>query len=205
MAEDGYRAERSYSISSPPESTLLDLTVDRIDVGEVSPYLTGELRTGDMLEIRGPIGGHFVWAAAHATRPLLLVGGGSGVAPLMCILRHRRMSSSSIPTALLYSARTQEEVIFSQELGTAAESDPTLRVLITLTRETVAPPNRTTGRINLSQVQSLLTFIAAADADIYIAGSSGFVERAAELILETGQPAHAVKTERFGPTGAIVT
>src|SRR5574341_1649982 len=102
-AEDGYRAERSYSIASPPEAPALELTVDRLDDGEVSPFLTGQLQPDDTIQLRGPIGGHFVWTAVERRRPLLLVGGGSGVVPLMCMLRHRKLSGSAVPTALLYS------------------------------------------------------------------------------------------------------
>src|ERR1051325_1036177 len=115
-ADDGYRAERSYSIASPPEVSELELTVDRLDNGEVSPFLTGQLRPDDTIELRGPIGGHFVWSAFERRRPLLLFAGGSGVVPLMCMLRHRKLSSSVVPAVLLYSARTREDVIYHQEL-----------------------------------------------------------------------------------------
>ena len=202
IAEDGYRAERSYSIASPPEESCLELTVERIEAGEVSPYLTGELRVGDTIEIRGPIGGHFVWSAAAATRPLLLMGGGSGVAPLMCVLRHRRLSKSVIPAALLYSARTRDEVIYQQELETLA-TDPTLCVAITLTRDAAGDWRGARGRIDLPVVQRLLAFLGEGTVDSFVAGSSGFVERAADLILQAGQPAQAIRTERFGPTGTI--
>src|SRR5690348_7731670 len=115
-AEDGYRAERSYSIASPPEVSALELTVDRLDDGEVSPFLTGQLRPDDTIELRGPIGGHFVWSASERRSPLLLLAGGSGVVPLMCMLRHRKLSGSDVPAALLYSARTREDVIYHAEL-----------------------------------------------------------------------------------------
>src|SRR5688572_17822725 len=111
-AANGYRAERSYSIASPPELDALDLTVERLDDGEVSPFLTGELQPSDTIQLRGPIGGHFVWSAATSRKPLLLVGGGTGIAPLMSILRHRRLSGSSVPAALLYSARTRRDLIY---------------------------------------------------------------------------------------------
>src|SRR5918997_2641495 len=115
-AEDGYRAERSFSIASPPEVSGLELTVERLDDGEVSPFLTGELQPDDTIQLRGPIGGHFVWSAMAPRHPLLLVGGGSGIVPLMCILRHRKLSGSAVPTALLYSARTRGDAIFYSEL-----------------------------------------------------------------------------------------
>src|SRR5919106_15189 len=123
-AEDGYRAERSYSIASPPEVSALELTVDRLDDGEVSPFLTGELQPDDMIQLRGPIGGYFVWSAFERRHPLLLVGGGSGIVPLMCMLRHRRLSGSVVPAVLLYSSRTREDVIYHNELGEIARGDP---------------------------------------------------------------------------------
>ena len=122
-AEDGYRAERSYSIASPPEVSVLELTVERLDDGEVSPFLTGQLQPDDAIQLRGPIGGHFVWSALQRRRPLLLLGGGSGIVPLMCMLRHRRLSGGAVPAALLYSARTREDVIYREELEDLARSD----------------------------------------------------------------------------------
>ena len=134
-AEDGYRAERSYSIASPPEVSALELTVERLDDGEVSPFLTGQLQPDDTIQLRGPIGGHFVWSAFERRHPLLLVGGGSGIVPLMCMLRHRRLSGSAVPAALLYSARTREDVIYHEELTDLARSDPRFTLRITLTRD----------------------------------------------------------------------
>ena len=123
-AEDGYRAERSYSIASPPEVSGLELTVERLQDGEVSPFLTGQLQPGDTIELRGPIGGYFVWSAFERRTPLLLVAGGVGVVPLMCMLRHRRWSGSTVPAALLYSSRTREEVIYHEELTALAAAIP---------------------------------------------------------------------------------
>ena len=122
-APDGYRAERSYSIASPPEAPALELTVERLDDGEVSPFLTGQLLPEDTIQLRGPIGGHFTWSALDGRRPLLLVAGGSGIVPLMCMLRHRRLAGSTVPAALLYSARTREDVIYHEELADLARSD----------------------------------------------------------------------------------
>src|SRR5918995_6884999 len=129
-AEDGYRAERSYSIASPPEVSTVELTVDRLEDGEVSPFLTGQLQPHDTIQLRGPIGGHFAWSAMEQRHPLLLVGGGSGVVPLMCMLRHRRLSGSAVPAVLLYSSRTREDVIYHEELTDIARNDPgfTLRI-----------------------------------------------------------------------------
>src|ERR671930_1184876 len=141
-AEDGYQAERSYSIASPPEEQpRVTLTVERLDDGEVSPYLTEELRVGDKLELRGPIGGYFVWEASMGG-PLLLVAGGSGIVPLMAMLRHRAAAGSTVPTRLLYSARTLEDVIYRAELEQLAAAGTGLDVLHTLTR---APPLDWTG------------------------------------------------------------
>ena len=134
-AEDGYRAERSYSIASPPEVSALELTVERLDDGEVSPFLTGQLQPDDTIQLRGPIGGHFVWSALERRHPLLLVGGGSGIVPLMCMLRHRRLSGSAVPAALLYSARTREDVIYHEELTDLARSDARFTLRMTLTRD----------------------------------------------------------------------
>ena len=124
-AEDGYRAERSYSIASPPEVSAVDLTVEHLDDGEVSPFLTGQLQPDDTIQLRGPIGGYFVWSAPERRRPLLLVGGGSGIVPLMCMLRHRRLSGSAVPAALLYSARTREDLILPRGAhGSRAQRRP---------------------------------------------------------------------------------
>jgi ferredoxin-NADP reductase len=118
-AEDGYQAERAYSIASPPEDALLALTVERLDDGEVSPYLTRELRTGDALEVRGPIGGYFIWQRSMGG-PLLLVAGGSGIVPLMCMLRHRRAGGAGLPARLLYSCRSPDDAIYGGELRAMA-------------------------------------------------------------------------------------
>ena len=134
-AEDGYRAERSYSIASPPEVAALELTVDRLDDGEVSPFLTDQLQPDDTIQWRGPIGGYFVWSAFERRSPLMLVAGGAGVVPLMCMLRHRKLSGSAVPAALLYSARTREDVIYHRELTALARSDPGFTLRMTLTRD----------------------------------------------------------------------
>jgi ferredoxin-NADP reductase len=198
VAEDGYRAERSYSIASPPEAPAVELTVERLDDGEVSPFLVDQLQPGDTIQLRGPIGGHFVWTAAAAQRPLLLVGGGSGIVPLMCMLRHRRLAGSTVPAALLYSARTRGEVIFHDELRQLASSDSTLTLRITLTRDRAPGWAGATGRIDLPAVQALLSGLGGT-ADSYVCGSARFVESAAALLIEAGQPAAAIRTERFGP------
>ena len=197
---DGYRAERSFSIASPPEVSGLELTVERLHNGEVSTFLTSELQTDDTIQLRGPIGGAFVWSAAERRTPLLLVGGGSGVVPLMCMLRHRRLSGSGVPAALLYSCRTREEVIYRDELSDLARNDPRLVLRITLTRDRAPGWSGAVGRVDLPVVQGLLRDLGGA-AESFVCGSDGFVEAASGLLLQAGQPANAIHTERFGPTG----
>ena len=199
-AGDGYRAERSYSIASPPEVSALELTVDRLEDGEVSPFLTGQLQPDDTIQLRGPIGGHFAWSALEQGRPLLLVGGGSGIVPLMCMLRHRKLSGSAVPAALLYSVRTRQDVIYRDELTDLARSDPGLTLLITLTRDSEPGWSGRVGRIDLTAVQALLAGLGGV-VDGFVCGSDGFVEAASELLLQAGQPRDAIRTERFGATG----
>jgi ferredoxin-NADP reductase len=198
-AEDGYRAERSFSIASPPEVSGLELTVERLDDGEVSPFLTGHLRPEDTIQLRGPIGGSFVWSVFRPRKPLLLVGGGSGVVPLMCMLRHRRLSGTDVPAALLYSCRTREEVIYHEELADMAQSDPGFTLRITLTRDSAPGWSGAVGRIDLAAVQAVLRDLGGV-ADSFVCGSDGFVEAASALLVHAGQPSEAIRTERFGPT-----
>jgi ferredoxin-NADP reductase len=199
-ADDGYRAERSYSIASPPEAPELELTVDRLDDGEVSPFLTGQLQIADSIQLRGPIGGYFVWSASERQGPLLLVGGGSGVIPLMCMLRHRQLSGSRVPAALLYSIRTRQDVIYHEELTALARSDPRFTLRMTLTRDSAPGWTGRVGRIDLPIVQGLLESLGGA-ADSFVCGPDGFVEAASVLLLQAGQPRDSIRTERFGPTG----
>ena len=199
-AEDGYRAERSYSIASPPEVSELELTVDRLDDGEVSPFLTDQLQTNDTIQLRGPIGGYFVWTASERRHPLLLVGGGSGIVPLMCILRHRKLSGSAVPAALLYSVRTREDVIYYEELTDLVRTDALFTLRMTLTRDAAPGWSGRVGRIDLPSVQALLEGLGGV-ADSFVCGPDGFVEVASTLLMQAGQPSHAIRTERFGPTG----
>jgi ferredoxin-NADP reductase len=199
-AEDGYQAERSYSIASPPEARgKVTITVERLDDGEVSPYLVDEVQAGDHLELRGPIGGYFVWEAPMGG-PLLLVGGGSGIVPLMAMIRHRRAAPSTVPIRLLYSSRSQEEVIYRDELDDLTRRVGGLEVIHTLTR---TQPSGWTGyhrRID----EDLLRDVAWPARDhplAYICGPTQFVETAATGLVALGYDPTLVKTERFGPTG----
>jgi ferredoxin-NADP reductase len=196
-AADGYRAERSYSIASPPEAAGIELTVDRLDDGEVSPFLTDALRPGDGIALRGPIGGHFVWSASRASRPLLLVAGGAGIVPLMCMLRHRRLAGSAVDAALLYSVRTRIDVIFRDELAALAGDDPRFTLQVTLTRDAAPGWAGGVGRIDRAAVQALLARLGGAP-DSFVCGGDSFVEAASALLVEAGQPAAAIRTERFG-------
>jgi ferredoxin-NADP reductase len=199
-ADDGYQAERSYSIASPPEEAQrVTLTVERLDDGEVSPYLTDELRIDDKLELRGPIGGYFVWEARMGG-PLLLVAGGSGIVPLMAMLRHRAAAGSTVPTRLLYSSRSYADIIYRDELDRLVKSSSMLEVLHTLTR---AQPPGWTGyqrRIDTDMLRDV-SWPSEQYPMMYICGPTPFVETAAASLVELGhEPAH-IKTERFGPTG----
>jgi ferredoxin-NADP reductase len=191
-AEDGYRAEREYSVASAPGEPVA-ITVERLDDGEVSPYLTEELRPGDGLELRGPIGGYFVWDADDGG-PLLLVAGGSGVVPLRAMLRHRQRSGSDVPARLLYSSRRLEDVIYRTEL------DALENVVYTLTRE--QPPGWS-GYARRVDTELLAEVAWPVDDDprAFVCGPTSFVETAAAGLVELGYPPARVKTERFGATG----
>jgi len=198
-AEDGYQAERSYSIASPPERERLELTVERLDDGEVSPYLVGELRAGDRLELRGPIGGYFVWTAADES-PLLLVAGGSGVVPLMCMLRHRAAAARRPAARLLYSARSFDELIYRDELRELAAADDGLEVTETLTG--TAPPGWSgpTRRID-ERMLAAVAWPAAQRPAVYVCGPTALVEAVAGDLVRLGHEPGRIRTERFGPTG----
>jgi ferredoxin-NADP reductase len=194
-AEDGYQAERSYSIASAPGEPLA-ITVERLEDGEVSPYLTQELRAGDQIEVRGPIGGYFVWETAMGG-PLLLAAGGSGVVPLRAILRYRVMTGSSVPVRLLYSSRSWADVIYRDELSRPV---PGVSVIHTLTR---SQPSGWTGysrRVDAAMLAEV-AFRAADGALAYVCGPTNFVEAVAAGLVGLGYPAGRVKTERFGATG----
>ena len=193
-ADDGYRAERSYSIASAPGEPVA-ITVERLDDGEVSPYLTGELRPGDELELRGPIGRWFVWDPTDGG-PLLLVAGGSGVVPLRAILRHRQRSGSDVPVRLLYSSRTLADVIYHRELDRHRDG---AQVSYTLTRR--QPPGWTgySGRVDAAMLAEI-AWPASQHPLALVCGPTRFVETVAEKLVALGYPPARVKTERFGGT-----
>jgi ferredoxin-NADP reductase len=199
-AEDGYQAQRSYSIASPPEAGMdVTLTVERLDDGEVSPYLVDELRIGDRIELRGPIGGYFVWEEAMGG-PLLLIAGGSGIVPLMAMLRHRVLVQSTIPTRLLHSSRSYEDIIYRDELDALGQNDVTLMVTHTLTRRSPSNWSGYQRRID-QQLLHEVVWSASQRPLTYICGPTPFVETAATLLVQAGYDAGRIRTERFGPTG----
>ena len=202
VADDGYQAQRSYSIASAPENPRVELTIERLDDGEVSPYLCDVLHAGDGLEVRGPIGGYFVWTSAR-TGPVFLVAGGSGIVPLMAMLRHRAHAEPDVrarsPMRLLYSARTAQDIIYARELANLADAGEA-RVAFTLTREPTS--SDWTGlrrRIDRAMIE---TEGWRPDEGVvsYICGPTPFVEAAANLLVELGHDASRIRTERFGPT-----
>jgi ferredoxin-NADP reductase len=196
-ADDGYRAERSYSIASAPGEPVA-ITVERLDDGEVSPYLTQDVQAGDEIELRGPIGGYFVWdGGASESAPLLLLAGGSGVVPLRAMLRHRARIGSSVPTRLLYSVRRLPDVIYRPELDHEADG---VQVIYTLTRQ--QPPGWTgyARRVDPAMIAEVAWPEAQAPV-AYVCGPTNFVEAVAADLVALGYPPQRVKTERFGATG----
>jgi ferredoxin-NADP reductase len=195
-AEDGYQAERSYSIGSGPEEPPA-LTVERLDDGEVSPYLVDEVVPGDRFELRGPVGGYFVWDAEGAQEPLLLVAGGSGVVPLMAMLRHRAAAGSTVPARLLYSSRTYEDIIYRAELEHLHGRGDGLEVLHALTR--AQPPGWTghAGRVDVELLREV-AFPPERNPRVFVCGPTSFVEAVAEGLVALGHRPGRIRTERFG-------
>ncbi|MGA7325125.1 MAG: ferredoxin reductase [Rhodomicrobium sp.] len=198
-AEDGYQAERSYSIASPPEEEGLALTVELVENGEVSDYLVNEAREGDQFSVRSPIGGHFVWTIAKGG-PLLLIGGGSGIVPLMCMIRHRQRQVAKVPTALLYSSRTVTDIIYRAELEALTGKEPALQITTTLTRDKPSNWAGPTRRIDKAMLVAS-GFGPAPAPKIFICGSNSFVESVSSKLIELGHDPLLIKTERFGPSG----
>ena len=198
-AEDGYQAQRSYSIASAPEEEALVLSVERLEDGEVSPYLVEELRAGDELELRGPIGGFFVWEEDMGG-PLVLIAGGSGIVPLRSMLRHWASGERMVSAHLLYSSRSLEEVIYREELLALAARYGSAEVRFALTREWPGDYTGHTGRLD----RTLLAAVAGPPEGqplIYACGPNGFVEAASGWAVELGHAPERIRTERFGPTG----
>jgi ferredoxin-NADP reductase len=198
-AEDGYQAQRSYSIASPPDDSRLAITVERLDDGEVSPYLVGELKVGDRLELRGPIGGYFVWSAGGA-RSLLLIAGGSGIVPLMAMIRHRARVGDTAPARLLYSSRSFEDIIYRAELDRLAAAGDGLTVAHTLTRERPAGWKGYARRIDREMVRDV-AWPKEQSPLVFVCGPTSFVETASGLLVDSGYDPSWIKTERFGATG----
>ena len=196
-AEDGYQAQRSYSIASAPEDPTIALTIERIDGGEVSPYLAGEVRDGDRFELRGPVGGHFTWSAADGG-PLLLVGGGSGVVPLMAMLRHRAAAGSDAATVLLVSSRTQEDILYRAELD--GLNGDGLAVHHTLTRGVPDGWDGFDRRVDAEMLTAVGPPVAARPRT-FVCGPTPFVETVADQLVGLGHAPAAIHAERFGPTG----
>jgi ferredoxin-NADP reductase len=195
-AEDGYQAQRSYSIASSPEDAHLELTVERLDDGEVSPYLVDVLRPGDELELRGPIGGYFVWEAP-GDAPLFLLAGGSGVVPFRSMLRHRMAAGSTVPLRLLYSSRSLGDVIYRDELQGA---DDGVDVEFVLTREWPDDWSGHRGRVDQKLLREL-AWPPDQHPAIFICGPNSFVEAMAGGLVQEGHDPRHIKTERFGPSG----
>jgi ferredoxin-NADP reductase len=197
-ADDGYQAERSYSIASAPETGMLALTVERIDDGEVSPYLCDDVLVGDPLELRGPIGRPFTWRVSDGG-PLLLVAGGSGLVPLMAMLRHRAAEGSDVAAHLLVSSRGWDDVLYRDELGRLARA-PGLDVTYTLTRQRPAGWTGFARRVD-SEMLVAVAPPAAATPRIFVCGPTPFVEHVADALVGLGYPPQTIHAERFGPTG----
>ena len=204
-AADGYSTQRSYSIATPDHGGSVDLTVQVVEDGEVSPVLARDLAIGDPVEIRGPIGGWFVWPPAQAG-PVLLVGGGSGVVPLMAMVRARHEAGSAAPMHLVYSVRTPADVLYAAELERRARLDDGLRVTMVFTRSAPdasagsAASARGVGRIRLDELGEW-AFPVGSGAVTFVCGPTGFVDAVANSLVDLGHDEHSIKTERFGPSG----
>jgi len=199
-APDGYQAQRSYSIASEPGAPLIELAVERLENGEVSSYFADIARTGDTIELRGPLGGHFIWRPDDAG-PLLLVGGGSGIAPLMAILRHRARTAPSTRTLLVYSSRTWDEVIFRDELIETDARDASLDLVLVTTRDRPRRPHDLARRLDRDALHEILDRWSENPAHAFVCGSTPFVEAIANALVDEGVRADRVKTERYGGIG----
>jgi ferredoxin-NADP reductase len=198
-AEDGYQAQRSYSLAVPDSGTEIAITVERVQDGEVSPYLVDDVRVGDRMELRGPIGGYFVWRAEDGG-PLQLIAGGSGLVPLMAMLRARVAAGSDVPVRVLISARTEEDLMYGPELEGIERDQTGIEVTRTLTR---SQPTDWTGyrrRVDRELLDSVV-WPAADEPVCFICGPTGFVETVASALVDLGHQPESIRTERFGPSG----
>ncbi|MDX8478492.1 FAD-binding oxidoreductase [Mesorhizobium sp. VK24D] len=197
-APDGYQARRSYSIASAPEAGAgIELAIERLDDGEVSPFFHDVAEVGDEIELRGPLGGHFIWEASDGG-PLLLVGGGSGVVPLMAMVRHRTLRKSAVPVALMFSARIWDEVIFRNELISLDDRRDGFDLVLTLTREPARRPADHSRRIDAAMVMQAIGRLPKPPTLAFVCGSNAFVSAAAQALIDAGVPAGIIRTERYG-------
>jgi len=197
VAPDGYEAQRSYSIASAPGTESIELAVESLEDGEVSPYFHDVAKAGDTVEVRGPIGGHFVWRVDDGG-PLLLVAGGSGIVPLMAIARHRAAMAPATIALLIYSARTWEELVFRDELLSLQAHDPNFAVVIATTRGPRRRPDDVDRRLDQSLLRGILTKWGHAPSGVYVCGSNVFVEAVTSGLVLEDIPPERIRTERFG-------
>jgi ferredoxin-NADP reductase len=198
-AEDGYSVQRSYSLAAPADGERIELTVQRVPDGEVSPFLVADYRLGDPIEVRGPVGGWFVWQPGEPD-PVLLVAGGSGIVPLMAMLRERRAARSRVPFRLVYSVRTPSEIYYADELRRRDRDDPGLDVTVVHTRTAPDGSARPPGRLTAAELAAA-GWPAELRPRCYVCGPTGFVEAVAAMLVAAGHPEEQIRTERFGPTG----
>jgi ferredoxin-NADP reductase len=197
-APDGYRAMRSYSIASAPEdASRLEFAIEYLENGEVSQFFHEIVAVGDAIELRGPLGGYFIWKAPDGG-PLLLVGGGSGVVPLMSMIRHRRLVSSTVPVALLFSARTSNDTLYRDELIELDEKHDGFTLILALTRDQPVRPGDYNRRIDAGLMADVLARFPRRPAQVFVCGSNAFVDTAADGAVAAGVPAAIVRTERYG-------
>ncbi|TIP88436.1 MAG: oxidoreductase [Mesorhizobium sp.] len=197
-APDGYQARRSYSIASAPEAgETIELAIERLDDGEVSPFFHDIAAVGDEVELRGPLGGHFVWSESDGG-PLLLVGGGSGVVPLMAMIRHRAARRSAVPVALVFSARVWDEVIFRDELIDFHDRRDGFDLVLALTREPARRPADYSRRVDAAMMEQSMVRLPAPPRFAFVCGSNAFVSAAAQALIDAGVPASLIRTERYG-------